>query len=191
LTTKIIYQTLEDRGGNIKTLVNNGPYVCSWENSWFGDGYYFWDTFIKNAHWWGKSVRRYTKGYVICRAECDYNDVDCCDLVGNTEHMQMFSDAYFFLKQKGLVDANTTVKRIVKYLKDDINVFKFQAIRAYGVRSKGFNSEYSCNVFFEEGKASYMDFNSAIQICFYSKDSLNLRNFNIIFPEEYVEDYVV
>ncbi len=191
MVIKTVYQTLQNRDDDLDKLESNGPYECNWNNSWLGDGYYFWDTFIENAHWWGKEIRKYDNGYIICKGICDYNEIECCDLAGNTEHLQMFSDTYEFLKTKGLANKDTKVKRLIHYLKDDIKTFNFQAIRAYGIRSKNFNSRFSFNLFFESNSNAYLDFKPAIQICFYSKSSLNLRNYKIVFPDEYIDGYLV
>ncbi len=102
-TKKEVYQTLENRGTNLNKLVSEGPYLCNWENSWLGDGYYFWDTFIENAHWWGQEIRKYPNGYIICKAICDYSDESCFDLAGNTEHLKMLKDTYDFMKKEGLL----------------------------------------------------------------------------------------
>ncbi|MDO6738611.1 hypothetical protein [Wenyingzhuangia sp. 2_MG-2023] len=187
---KNVYQTLEDRGSDLRKLEQEGPYSCAWENTWLGDGYYFWDTFLENAHWWGRDIRKYQNGYIICNAVCDFNDIKCCDLVGNTEHLLSFSNTYEFLKQQGLADKDTKVKRLIQYLKD-INKFNFEAVRAYGIKSKNFHSNFSFNISFEEGRPAYMDLKPAIQICFYSKDSLSLKNYKIVYPNEYTEGYMV
>lgn len=191
MALKTVYQTLENRGESVFTLEANGPYPCNWENTWLGDGYYFWDHFIENAHWWGKEVRRYGNGYLICRAKCDFNDLECCDLVGNTGHLEMFYNTYELMKENGLANKNTTVRRLIGYLKDDLNCFNFSAIRAFGLRSKNHNSSFSFTLNFEEGKTPYLDFRPAIQICFYSKTSLGLRDFKLIYPAEYSDDYLV
>jgi hypothetical protein len=191
LTIKTLYQTLEDRDDDLAKLEANGPYPCHWENTWLGNGYYFWDTFIENAHWWGSEIRQYDNGYIICKAICDYNEIECCDLVGNTEHLQMFNRTFEFLKDKGLVDGNTKVKRLIQYLKEDIKTFHFIAIRAYGIKSKNFHSKFCLNMFFENRNAGYMDFKPAIQICLYKKTSMNLRNYKIAFPDEYIDGYLV
>lgn len=189
---KIIYQTLEDRGdANLDKLENDGPYQCRSENSWLGDGYYFWDTFIENAHWWGKEVRAYSSGYIICRAICDFNDTECYDLVGNTEHLQRFQSAFNELKADGLANETTKVRRIIEFLKSSVKTFNYSAIRAYGIKSKNVNSKFSFNLSFDESNKAYLDLKPAIQICFYTKKSMNLRNYKIIYPETYSEDFVV
>lgn len=189
--TKTIYQTLEDRGTDLNKLESEGPYPCHWKNSWLGDGYYFWDTFIENAHWWGGEIRKYQNGYIICKAICDYTDELCFDLVGNTEHIKRFKDAFELMEKMGLANKNTKVKRIIHYLKNDLGLFKYEAIRAYGIKSKSYRSRFNFTLNFENNRPSYLDFAPAIQICFYKKDSLNLRGYKITFPQEYIEDYAV
>lgn len=191
MATIKVYQTLEDRNGDLDKLEENGPYSCHWENSWLGDGYYFWDTLIENAHWWGKEVRQYPNGYIICQTICDFNDTDCLDLVGNMEHIKMFRDSYSFLKSKGKVNESTTVKKFLAILKGELSSFKYEAIRVNGIKSKRIDSIYSVNLFFEENKKQYFELLPAVQICFYSKKSLNLRNYQIVYPDKYISGYVV
>ncbi len=191
MAKKYVYQTLENRG-NPDEIEGHGPYVCRWENSWLGDGYYFWDTFIDNAHWWGINGRAYKKGYIICKAECDFNDVECCDLVGNTEHISWFHGCFELMLKKGIANETTTVRRLIEYLKNVLKTFSFDAIRVHGIRSKDVNSEYHFQMSFEDvRRPQYLDLMPAIQICFYRKTSLNLRNYLIVFPYDYVNDYVV
>ena len=62
----IVFQTLKNKGNPIE-IERDGPFICRWENSWMGTGYYFWETFLSNAHWWGKS--HLNGDYVICEAQ--------------------------------------------------------------------------------------------------------------------------
>jgi hypothetical protein len=73
---KTIYQTLENRG-NLDFIENNGPFICKRNNAWLGTGYYFWESFIENAHWWGKECNNYPNGYVICKAIYTENEEKC------------------------------------------------------------------------------------------------------------------
>ena len=61
-----IYQTLEDRQ-NYEDVEEHGPYFCyaryangnpksGVKEPWLGEGYYFWDTRIADARWWGDTV---------------------------------------------------------------------------------------------------------------------------------------
>lgn len=188
---KIVYQTLEDRFTDLDKLENEGPYPCKWENSWLGDGYYFWDTFIENAHWWGREIRKYTNGYIICEAICDFNDERCCDLVGNTDHLSQLVRSYEEMVKNGLADESTKVRRIIEHLRTSVKTFNFEAVRAYGIKSKSYNSRFSFIRYFEDKEHAFMDFKPAYQICFYSKRALNLRNYRIVFPENYSQDEVV
>lgn len=81
------YQTIEDRN-NPDEVEENGP-IPGVYHPWLGDGYYFWDGFIANAHWWGKAHVR--KEYMICKASIAVEDDYFLDLHGNPEHMQYFS----------------------------------------------------------------------------------------------------
>jgi hypothetical protein len=190
LAKKILYQTLEDRG-NIDAVERDGPFSCKWENTWLGNGYYFWDTFIDNAHWWGNSRLKYNGKYIICQAECDFDDEKCFDLVGSTEHLSVFSDAIEVMKNQNLIKPNTTVARVIEYIKNTLKVFRYDAIRVYGIKSKSENTEFSYNLIFEVRKPQYLDIKPAYQICIYNKNGLNLRNYIVIYPDEYNKDYLV
>lgn len=61
-----IYQTLEDRQ-NYGEVEEHGPFFCyvrddngipksGVKEPWLGEGYYFWDTRITDAQWWGDTV---------------------------------------------------------------------------------------------------------------------------------------
>lgn len=188
---KLLYQTLEDRG-NPDHIEANAPFHCNWKNAWLGDGYYFWDTFIENAHWWGST--RYGTSYVICRGICDFSSHNCFDLVGDTEHMQDFSAVIDLLKERKKIDGKTTVATVITFLKNKVG-FSFEAIRVYGIQSiSSYKSEYERYVHrlpFELNKVQYLDYKPAIQLCLFKSKSLNLRDLRIEFPDEYNVDFVV
>lgn len=190
MALKKIFQTLEDRG-NPNEVENTGPFPCKWENTWLGEGYYFWDTFLQNAHWWGnhRYINKY-KEYIICQAECKFDDSKCFDLVGSTEHLTDFSESIDLMRGKKLLDENTTVARILHYMRVTLKIFNYEAVRAYGINSvsKKYNPY---RIVFEVDKPQYLDSKPAIQICIYNKNGLSLRNYKIIYPDEYNSDYVV
>ena len=89
-----IYQTLEYRNNN-KEIEANGPYFCSLRDTqgniktgvktpWLGEGYYFWDTRIEDAKWWGRTVYR-NKGYVVCETVYDAHSPLLYDLLSDLE----------------------------------------------------------------------------------------------------------
>ena len=188
---KVLYQTLQDRG-NIKEILDDAPYLCNWENTWLGKGFYFWDTFIDIAHWWGKI--RYKKNYIICRFICEYDISKCFDLVGETDHMIDFSKAIDFLKQKKLVDENTTVSRVISFMRNS-GSFNYEAIRVFGINSidntKCLNRRFVYRIMFEKDKIQYLDYKPAIQICIFEKTGLNLSKASIEFPAEYIPGYLI
>lgn len=192
MKVKTLYQTLQDRG-NPEEIELNAPFRCHWNNSWLGSGYYFWDTFIENAHWWGEV--RYNKSYVICSFHCDFNTTHCFDLVGDTEHMLDFSNSIDFLKSQKLLDKHTTVSRVFSLLKQKVKGFNYQAIRVYGIKSvsdyKEEYKKYRHQLLFELSRPQYLDYKPAIQICIFKKCGLNLRNARIEYPDEYNQDYLV
>ncbi|MCT3721322.1 hypothetical protein [Elizabethkingia anophelis] len=189
MKVKVLYQTLKDKG-NIDHVESNGPFICKWDNAWLGVGYYFWDSFIENAHWWGDV--RHGNSYIICRAECDFSSDDCFDLVGDTDHMHEFSQSLEFLKSQGLVTEKTTVSRIINFLKEKVPGFNFQAIRAYGIKSiADHRDKYTHRLVFESTKEQYLDYKPAIQLCIFKNTGLNLRNFKIEYPDEYNPDFMV
>ena len=179
---KKLYHTLENRN-NAEEILMNGPFLCNDKDSWLGDGYYFWDTFIENAHWWGRNRLKCNNGYIICQAICDFDENNCLDLVGNTKHIEMFSKSYAFLVKKGIASKKTTVKTIIDFLRKNNSEFKFEAIRINGLGSKSINSRFSLTLNFVENRHHhYFDLKPPYQICLFDKRSLNLRNFKIIFP---------
>lgn len=187
---RIIYQTLEDRG-NPDNVELNGPFKCNRKDAWLGFGYYFWESFIENAHWWGQECINFNGGYIICQAEYDQIDELCFNLVDNPEHLKMLDDSIDLLQKKELIDSETTFSRLIAYLKEELGIFNFEAIRANPVNSRSLKSNFSNLVKFKKGAPQYIDMYPTIQICFYKKDSLNLRNYRVIFPNEYNEGYLV
>ena len=192
MAIKFVFQTLEDKG-NPDYVENSGPFPCHRKNAWLGDGYYFWDSFIENAHWWGCEGARYANGYFICKANYDFEESSCFNLIDNPEHFQLFNNTKKIMQEKGLYVTNqTTVSRIIEHIKNTLKIFKYEAIRVYGINSKSFNSPYSNRTIFDQKhNAKYLDSLPAIQIFFYSKTSLNLRNYTLIYPPEYTDDYLV
>jgi hypothetical protein len=189
---KKVYQTLEDRS-NPDTIERDGPFICKRRNAWLGVGYYFWESFVENAHWWGKECNNYQHGYVICQAIYLFDEEKCFNLIDNYEHLRMYNDTIKIMEDNSIFNSDkTTVSRIIEYLRNTLRIFKYEAVRVYGVNSKSFKSFYSNTTIFDVYKPQkYLDSLPAIQVCFYTKQSLNLKNYKIVFPEEYIEGYLV
>jgi hypothetical protein len=190
VANKTLYQTLEDRG-NPDEIESEGPFPCNRKSAWLGNGYYFWDTFISNAHWWGMEGAKYANGYIICKAESDFNAIECFDLVGVTEHILEFSRVIELMKKEGIYKKDTTVARVIFYWKDTLKIFKFKSIRAYGLKCKYPGSRFNSFILFNSNKPQYLDFSPAYQICFFERKDMRLASFKIVFPLEYMDGYAV
>lgn len=179
-----IYQTLSDRG-NPEKIMQDGPFPCERLDAWVGNGYYFWESFIDNAHWWGD--KGYKSKYVICKAECDLDPEKILDLVGNTDDIMLFREWTNALQKEGLVTDETTVARILHYIKEFASSFNYEAIRVYGIDSVSpKRTRLTFRRLFNPSSVSYLDLSPAIQLCIFEKTGLNLRNFKIVHPSKYV-----
>jgi|SRR5690625_1283899 len=188
-----VYQTLENR--EIDGVEINGPFLCDRSNAWLGPGYYFWDSHKENAHWWGKEVAKYPAGYIICKSTITFDD-KCFDLHDNPDHQRTFNKMKDMFLEKGLLEeGQTTVGRIMNFIKTQIDSFPFEAIRAYAVNSKGYKSSFNQRTRFvhKEYRESnqYLDTLPAIQICLFTKNSLDRKGYSIVYPPEYSKGYVV
>lgn len=190
---KYIYQTLKDKK-NPLYVKGNGPFICTHNKAWLGDGYYFWDSFLSNGHWWGKC---YHEGeYIICEAICDYHEQHdgCFDLVGNISHFIELQNLVKELQKNGKIKEGTTLRRILNYLRIDLKVFRYKAVRLIGNGTRSLSNNYGINIILEHKKhyrnKQFIDLCPPIQICFFEKTSLNLRNYKIVFPEIYTDGFL-
>lgn len=183
-----LYHTLEDRD-NPDYIESNAPFPCDAKNAWLGNGYYFWDSLIANAHWWGKS---HCKGnYVIVEYNCDSHvNNKCLDLHGNMEHLKWFNEVIDLLKSQNLYTHTTTVAKVIEYLKNKTDFeTTYEAIRAYGHFSR--SERNTISIPFEVNKPFYLEQIPAVQICLFRKKSLNLSAGKIVYPNHYNSDYLV
>ena len=187
MKTRFVYQTLEDKD-NPDEVENSGPFLCSRKDAWLGEGYYFWESFLNNAHWWGKST--YPNGYIICKAAYVEDEDKCLDLT-KAEGIQVFNEVIPLMQAEGIyVPEETTVARIIMYLRQ-IGHFAWDAAKVAAVNTKQRESEFNTRAIFKSKYPAYIDLCPAIQICFYSKTALQLSGYKIIYPNEYVDGYAV
>lgn len=182
---RVVYQTLEDRN-NPDDIECNGPFLCRRTDAWLGMGYYFWESFLNNAHWWG--THSYDGRYVICEAYYDENSEDCLDLVGNPDHINIVHEALNQMQQRDIpITEKTTLARVFEFLRR-IGCFPFKATRLSVPKSKSVTSPFAERL--PISNRFVLDLNPPIQICFYKKDVLSLQGYKIIYPEEYRTDTV-
>ena len=187
-----LYQTLEDRN-NPDEIEREGPFKCGTDTSWLGDGYYFWDTFDELAHFWGKNSGY--ENYVICKAQADLSENLCYDLFGNTTHIKDFRNILNFMEREGILNDKTTVKRVISYMRAK-NLFQHYAIKVVGVNSiseKEDNKDFILRLKFIDHKKSpvYLDMLPPIQVCIFNCSKVSLSDYRIIYPDIYVEGYLV
>ena len=168
-----LYQTLEDRS-NPDEIESYGPFKCRTATSWLGDGYYFWDSFLELAHFWGKNSTY--SNYIICSAEAELNDGNCYDLVGNINHLKDLRAITELMEKEGLIDEFTSVRRIITFMVTR-NLFQHSAIRAIGVNSisdKKENSSFTMRFKFDSKLSAYLDILPPIQICIINCSNVKL-----------------
>lgn len=187
-----IFQTLEYLG-NDSEVEEHGPYFCSVCNPdgslklgtrepWLGEGYYFWDTRIKDAQWWGNTVYK-GKGYIICKTSYNQHSPLLYDLVGVAKQLDEFvSIAEYIKNQKQLKTIKFPV--VLSYLKK-LSDFNYKAIRVRP-HPKEYNN---IGIKFPDermilGKAD------KIQICFFDKTLLT-EPFQIVAKRIFAENQTI
>ena len=133
-----IYQTLEDRQ-NDDDVEEHGPYFCCARNAngilksgvkepWLGEGYYFWDTRIADARWWGDTVYS-KKGYIICHTTHDQHSPLLYDLVGDVKQFDDFVKCAELIKAERH-EETVSFPVVLAYMRKIPN-FDYKAIRVW------------------------------------------------------------
>lgn len=193
-TSYLLYQTLENRG-NYEQNEKDGPYSCSWDNSWLGEGFYYWYHHINLAHWWGKQARFNKNGYTIFKSVC--NDLSkCWDL-----HTGPGQDIFFYwldkMKDKNLLEDKTSVAQVLEFIKNEYPEFPYEGIRILGmdslsksaIKNMGFvkmNFEFADeneNANKQRFKA-FFDPMPPVQVCLFIKDGMGRTGYELVYPEK-------
>lgn len=183
---KKLFQTLEDRN-NPDEVESKGPFKCT-KKPWLGEGYYFWDTFIDLAHWWGKIGYNYN--YIICQSYCDNNPEMIFDLAGNTEQLIEFNQYVKVLKET-YKNKFISVSFVIEHMKK-LPGFQYKAIRANPVYSTS-QDKYlkSQRLKFIQNHISYLELIPPFQICIIDKKYIGEGNYKIVYPETYCNEYSI
>ncbi|MEE3416080.1 MAG: hypothetical protein VZR53_12010 [Prevotella sp.] len=192
-----IYQTIEDRG-NYDEVEHHGPYCCSLSDSrgilkhgtkepWLGEGYYFWDTRIGDARWWGETIySRKFKGYVVCHTKYDQHSPLLFDMVGSVAMFDEFERCVELIKAERRTE-RVNFPFVLEFMKRHGD-FPYKAIRVWPYPDiKTSNSQI--DVFFPGDKATVRRFEK-IQICFFDKTLLN-QPFTIVEKHPFNAGYIV
>lgn len=189
----ILYQTLNDKE-NPDHVANHGPFPCNRKNAWLGEGFYFWDAHIQLAHWWGEvnfANRIYKNGYIVCQADAVL-DQHCWDLHGDgLARLELKKICDLLIDTQMTTYDDILVNHVIEYLKK-IKEFKYKSIRALSMKTvspKRF-SDYVLRIAFDRRlEEQVLDIYPPVQICLVEKTALSLRNFRIIYPTEYIDNF--
>ena len=193
MKTTEIYQTLENRQ-NYREVEDHGPYFCSeryangilkrgTKEPWLGEGYYFWDTRITDARWWGDTVYG-SKGYIICKTTYDQHSPLLFDLVGDVRQFDEFIKcAELVMKERNVGTVKFPV--VLAYMKKVGKEFNYKAIRVWP-HPRTF--EKTPIRFPDEKKVLYNP--DKIQICFFDKTLLT-EPYRIVYITTFTADQTI
>lgn len=178
-----IYQTLEDRG-NYEEVESHGPYFCSLydksgkqksgtKEPWLGEGFYFWDTRIKDARWWGDTVYSW-KGYIICQTSYDQHSPLLYDMVGSLDMLNDFDECARHIKERRKLKT-VSFPVVLEYLKRKED-FNYKAIRVWPDPIT--KTQNNIGVYFP-GNKTVLNMIEKVQICFFD-NTLLTQPFTIV-----------
>jgi hypothetical protein len=177
-----LFHTVDDRS-NPEEVNAQGPFVCDDESAWLGIGYYFWDSDIDLAHWWGRS--HYQGKYMICQAQGKMDD-RCLDLLDGNQRLRFKEKCKEFLIKMDKRQEDVFVHEMLTLwinLEGDI----FNSVRAVPTSPDGFSIKRAFRIIFSNNPTAFLDFNLPVQVCLYDKKALSLNNFRVVHPTYYLE----
>lgn len=190
-----IYQTLEDRG-NYDEVESHGPYFCSAIDSkgnqksgikipWAGEGYYFWDSLIEDAHWWGKvSYKNYGNEYIIGQTFYDSHSPLMFDTLGDIGAYRQIEECAVLLKEKKAL-SSVTLPMVLEILKCSKG-FNYKAIR---IHPDPIRLVSQSNILFPSNKF-VLNRISRVQICFFDKTLLT-NPFKVVYKSSLPKNYTI
>jgi hypothetical protein len=168
------YHTLGNRGNAIEIEMDGPIKAKKIEIAWLGEGYYFWDSDLEWAHFWGN--KNYSAGYYIFCGEIKLGN-DCFDLVGSAQLKIEFRKIIEELKSTGYFAPGEvfTVADVIEYLKKyTVFLQKYTAIRVTHIPKSLITIPFGGN------RAEFMYVNEPIQICLINLNNLDLETFKLI-----------
>lgn len=168
---KSLYHTIR-KDPYLAASLSRAPFRCI-DNPWLGEGYYFWDSFIELAKWWGE-VHHYGN-YVVTETTAKFGGDAVFDLVGNTDHMRIFAEYAHLLEEDRKCEV--TVAQILEHMKKHTGFLKtYKAVRADGrlsIRDIAKNAPYVKRIRFSLNHPQYLDLLPSIQYCVFEKSDVN------------------
>lgn len=179
MTFEPILQTVEDKE-NPDYVEEYGPFPGV-RNTWLGSGYYFWDRFYEIAEWWGET--HYNGKYMICTAVSNFNDGEMLDLVSCTYDIENFRKSCEAIESK-YPGKHLTISFAIEYLKK-AGIFAYKAVRAHSIDCGDGDRFYRRLFRKKQPTKAYLNLMPAIQLCIYDKSYV--KNYHIIYPEDYIQ----
>ncbi len=182
-----IFQTLEDRE-NPDKIEEFGPFPCTNDLAWMGEGYYFWEADVNLAHWWGETAHK--GNYIICESQYTLDIKKCWDIYNSFEARQDFENIANEIKKRNINKGKPVKARdVIEYLQKS-NILEYESIRFSAQGSIGSTSRYHSSIIVRSRKygSAFLDLNPAIQLCFFNYNGSNRKGYFIIFPEHYSVD---
>lgn len=192
-TEFLLYQTLENRGNHLENE-KDGPYSCNWDNTWLGEGYYYWYHHIELAKWWGSS-RYKGRDYIVFRSTC--KDLTKCWDLHNGPGQTLFLYWLKIMKEKEILEASTTVAQVFEFIKNEYPNFPYEGVRILGVDSISersvdnfdfvrmrFEMPAELNKTLIQRYKAYFDAMPAVQVCLFDKDGMGRVDYELVYPEE-------
>ena len=179
----VLYQTLEDRD-NVDYVEANGPFPGDQRDRWLGEGYYYWDSFIDAAHYWGYvSYECKGKDYIIAKSEVNIPQDKLLNLL-EPEQIVMFTkwiDSY----ARTFPNSEATVERVLNHAETIMGSrFPYIAIKAEFKNCFKYR-EYQERIYPYHGSKAYIDLKPPVQVCIRDKSIIGADNFKVIYPLEY------
>lgn len=180
-----IFQTVKDLD-NVDRLEQQGPIFCDSNSAWLGHGYYFWDSEIELAHWWGEvHCLNYGYDYLILKSSYDKWSDSLFDLYDNAAHRRDMVTALNIAKER-TNKRYITVPYLIEILKKSKN-FCYRAIRAKFDNSINAGNLIDYRPFANKNSKSKLDLYPAIQICVLDKSFLE-SPVKVVYPNEYCDE---
>lgn len=186
-----IYQTLKNKN-NHKEVLSHGPYLCNRSDAWLSEGYYFWDTFIENAHDWGMLVYK-EKKYYIFQAMCYLSNEVCFNLC-EPYFMNIFKEVVEQLSRNRISKKDMLVAEVIDYMRfeaQDVVEFhkKFIAVKAIGLKYNEIKHIYPTHLQFAERYTNdFLSLQPRVQIAIFENGFPEVKDWLICYPEELAKD---
>lgn len=170
-----LFQTVENK--ELEKLSQLGPIKCNDKDAWLGCGFYFWDSYINDAYWWGN--KHYHGDFAVFKSGYDYDSYEYLDLMGNTEHRDYIFNCHNALYKK--CGSKLRMGQLIEILKKADDNFIFKAVRAIPDTTTTNTSK----IYFEQKKSFFQQQKQKIQLCVFDKSFLINNQFELVYQVNY------